>query len=111
MLRAAIDEVALAARAERAGHTDPGELAKRLAGLWAMIAELDPALAARLRGYGPEAGRDMPLCRRPGRASSLPLVLVRDHADRNRAVGVRGLVPPGGYRGPTAKSAGGRRAR
>ena len=63
MLRAAIDEVALAARADRAGHTDPGELATRLAGLWAMIAELDPALASRLHGYGPDAGWDSPLCR------------------------------------------------
>ena len=56
MLRAAIDQVALAARTDRAGHTDPGELAERLAGLWAMIAELDPAIAARLGGYGPDAG-------------------------------------------------------
>ena len=37
MLRAAIDEVALAARADGAGHTDPSDLAKQLAGLWAMI--------------------------------------------------------------------------
>src|SRR5215469_6896130 len=69
MLWAAIDEVALAARADQAGHTDPGDLAKRLAGLWAMIAELDPALAARLHGYGPDADRDSPLCRHPGRAN------------------------------------------
>lgn len=60
MLRAAIDDVALTVRADRAGHTDPAELATRLAGLWAMIAELDPALAARLHGYGPDAGRDTP---------------------------------------------------
>ena len=52
-LRAAIDEVALAARADPAGHADPEELAERLAGLWAMIAELDPGLATRLRGYCP----------------------------------------------------------
>jgi hypothetical protein len=31
-----------------------------------MIAELDPALAARLHGYGPDAGWDSPLCRHPG---------------------------------------------
>jgi hypothetical protein len=67
MLRAAIDEVAVAARGSQAGHTEPGELARRLAGLWAMIAELDPALAARLHGYGPDTGRDTPLCRHPGR--------------------------------------------
>ena len=84
MLRAAIDDVALTARADRAGHTDPGELATRLADLWAMIAELDPALAARLRGYGPDAARDTPLCRHPGRTPSLPRVPARDHADRGR---------------------------
>src|SRR5580700_4906054 len=62
-LRAAIDEVAVAARAGQPGHTSAEDLAERLAGLWGMIAELDPALAARLRGYGPDAG----LCRHPGR--------------------------------------------
>jgi hypothetical protein len=55
MLRAAIDEVALAAHAGRSGHTQAEDLAERLAGLWNMIAELDPALASRLRGYGPDA--------------------------------------------------------
>ncbi len=54
-LQAAIEEVALAARADPAGHAAAGELAERLAGLWAMIAELDPGLAARLRGYCPDA--------------------------------------------------------
>src|SRR5215813_6851320 len=53
-LRAAIDEVALAARADPAGHAGPEDLAARLAGLWTMIAELDPDLAARLRGYCPD---------------------------------------------------------
>src|SRR6516162_5772252 len=53
-LRAAIDEVALAAQADPGEHADPEELAERLAGLWAMIAELDPGLAARLRGYCPD---------------------------------------------------------
>src|SRR5690242_1375699 len=53
-LRAAIDEVAQAAQADPGGHADPEELAGRLAGLWAMIAELDPGLAARLRGYCPD---------------------------------------------------------
>jgi hypothetical protein len=107
MLRAAIDEVALAAHADRTGHTDPGDLAKRLAGLWAMIAELDPALAARLHGYGPDAGWDTPLCRHPGRAHGLPGVFARDHADRNRGRGVRGSAP-GQTRRATAKAAGGR---
>jgi len=63
MLRAAIDEVALAARAGQSGRTDADDLAERLARLWSMVAELDPALAARLRGYGPDAE----LWRRPGR--------------------------------------------
>ena len=53
-LRAAIDEVALAAQAGPGEHADLEELAARLAGLWAMIAELDPGLAARLRGYCPD---------------------------------------------------------
>jgi len=53
-LRAAIDEVARAAQADPGEHADPEELAERLAGLWAMIAELDPGLAARLRGYCPD---------------------------------------------------------
>jgi len=30
------------------------ELAARLASIWAMVAELDPALAARLRSYFPD---------------------------------------------------------
>jgi hypothetical protein len=51
---AAIDEVAAAARTGSAGHTDVTELAARLAGIWAMVAELDPALAARLRSYFPD---------------------------------------------------------
>jgi hypothetical protein len=55
-LRAAIDEVDLAARASAPGHTGPADLAERLARLWGMIAELDPGLAARLRGYGPDGG-------------------------------------------------------
>src|SRR5262249_52650992 len=105
MLWAAIDEVALAARANRAGHTDPADLARRLAGLWAMIAELDPALAARLHGYGPDAGWDSPLCRHPGRTPSPPWVLARDHADRSRGRGGPGARPPGKHCGPTAKPA------
>ena len=53
-LRAAIDEVAQAAHADPGEPADPEELAERLADLWAMIAELDPGLAARLRGYCPD---------------------------------------------------------
>ncbi len=54
MIGAAIDDLAAATRAEAAGHADVTELAARLAGIWAMIAELDPALAARLRSYFPD---------------------------------------------------------
>ena len=75
MLRAAIDEVAAAAQSGQAGHTDPGELARRLAGLWAMIAELDPDLAARLRGYCPDTplrGRPQPGCGLRGPARPRP---------------------------------------
>jgi hypothetical protein len=82
MLRAAIDEVALAVRAGQPGHPGPQDLAERLAGLWAMIAELDPALAARIRGYGPDNG----LCARTGH---LPWVFVRDHAGRGLRRGGR----------------------
>jgi hypothetical protein len=53
---AAIDEVARAARAAASGDADADDLAGRLASLWAMIAELDPALAERLRGYSPGPG-------------------------------------------------------
>ena len=67
-LRAAIDEVALAARTGQPGHTGAEDLAERLAGLWSMIAELDPILAARLRGYGP----DTRLRGYPGRARLHP---------------------------------------
>lgn len=51
---AAIDEVAAAARGDAAGHADVTDLAARLAGIWAMVAELDPYLAARLRSYFPD---------------------------------------------------------
>ena len=51
---AAIDEVAAAARGGAAGHGDATDLAARLAGIWAMVAELDPDLAARLRNYFPD---------------------------------------------------------
>lgn len=44
----AIDEVAAAARTPGAGLDD---LAVRLAQIWAMVADIDPALAGRLRGY------------------------------------------------------------
>lgn len=48
----AIDEVAAAAAAA-AGTPGAGldDLAARLAQIWAMVADIDPALAGRLRGY------------------------------------------------------------
>lgn len=46
----AIDEVAASAHA--AGTvTAMADMTARLAGIWAMVAELDPALAERLHGY------------------------------------------------------------
>ena len=75
-LRAAIDAVALAARADPAGHAGPEELAARLAGLWTMIAELDPDLAARLRGYCPDTDlRGRRLARR-ARAGYFPTISI-----------------------------------
>ena len=44
----AIDEVAAAAAVPGAGLDD---LADRLAQIWAMVADIDPDLAGRLRGY------------------------------------------------------------
>ena len=45
----AIDQ--LAAEAAGAGDDGPGRVAERLAAIWAMMADLDPGLAQRLRGY------------------------------------------------------------
>jgi hypothetical protein len=57
MIGTAIDELAAAARDEaartRAGD-EPGTsdtMAERLAGIWAMVADLDPGLAERLSRY------------------------------------------------------------
>ena len=52
-INAAIEEVAAAARGG-GRHADMNELADRVAGIWAMMAELDPTLTARLRGYDPD---------------------------------------------------------
>ena len=55
MIGTAIDELAEAARAEaaqpRAGLGTSGTMAERVAGIWAMVAELDPGLAQRLAQY------------------------------------------------------------
>jgi hypothetical protein len=50
----AIDELAQETRAGAAGSAADGGtegVAQRLAQIWAMVAELDPGLAARLPGY------------------------------------------------------------
>jgi hypothetical protein len=47
----AIDEVAAATREGAASGAGMADLTARLARIWAMLAELDPALARRLRGY------------------------------------------------------------
>ena len=75
-LRAAIDEVALAVRADPAGHAGPEELAARLAGLWTMIAELDPDLAARLRGYCPDTDLRGRRLARHARAGYFPTISI-----------------------------------
>jgi len=46
-----IDEVAEAASEAAASGAGMADLTAQLARIWAMLAELDPALAARLRGY------------------------------------------------------------
>jgi hypothetical protein len=51
----AIDEVAAAASAGEPSGARMAELTARLAHIWAMIAELDPALARRLRGYAADS--------------------------------------------------------
>jgi len=47
----AIDEVAAAASEGAASGAGIVDLTARLARIWAMLAELDPALARRLQGY------------------------------------------------------------
>jgi len=47
----AIDEVAEAASEGAASGAGMADLTAQLARIWAMLAELDPALAGRLRGY------------------------------------------------------------
>jgi hypothetical protein len=51
LIGTAIDEVAAAASAGELSSARMTELTARLAHIWAMIAELDPALARRLPGY------------------------------------------------------------
>jgi hypothetical protein len=50
----AIDEVAEAASEGTASGAGMADLTAQLARIWAMLAELDPALARRLRGYSVE---------------------------------------------------------
>jgi hypothetical protein len=50
LIGTAIDELAEAARGA-AGDPGAGPMAERVACIWAMVAELDPALAHRLSHY------------------------------------------------------------
>ncbi len=49
----AIDEVAATA-VDAGGSPSLATVTSRLAGIWAMVAELDPGLAATLNGYAPD---------------------------------------------------------
>ncbi|HKA98842.1 MAG TPA: hypothetical protein VKD66_21440 [Streptosporangiaceae bacterium] len=51
MIGKAIDEVAAASRGGATTGAGLDDLTARLAAIWAMLAELDPALAGRLRDY------------------------------------------------------------
>jgi hypothetical protein len=51
MIGKAIDEVAAAVSEGAAAGAGLDDIAGRLARIWAMLAEVDPALARRLRGY------------------------------------------------------------
>ena len=51
MIGRAIDEVAAAASEGAVSDAGLDDLTARLAAIWAMLAELDPALAGRLRDY------------------------------------------------------------
>jgi hypothetical protein len=51
MISKAIDDVAAALSAGELSGAGTADLAARLAHIWAMLAELDPALARRLRDY------------------------------------------------------------
>ena len=51
LIQEAIDEVAAASREGAASGAGMADLTTRLARVWAMLAELDPALARRLRDY------------------------------------------------------------
>ena len=52
LISKAIDEVAAAASGDAASGAGMADLTARLARIWSMLAEVDPALATRLRNYG-----------------------------------------------------------
>ncbi len=56
----AIDEVAGALRGGPPSDAELDDLTGRLARIWGMITELDPALAGRLPDYTAEAGPGQP---------------------------------------------------
>jgi hypothetical protein len=47
----AIDEVAAAVRSGASAGANMDDLANRVAGIWAMVADIDPGLALRLPRY------------------------------------------------------------
>jgi len=55
----AIDELAADSRAPQGAWSD-ASFEDRLAGIWAMVAELDPELARRMPSYDPRARRPDP---------------------------------------------------
>jgi hypothetical protein len=55
----AIDELAADSRAPQGARSD-ASFEDRLAGIWAMVAELDPELARRMPSYDPRARRPGP---------------------------------------------------
>lgn len=55
MIGEAIDDVASALSAGELSSARMADLTARLARIWGMLADLDPALARRLRNYAPAA--------------------------------------------------------
>lgn len=53
-IREAINEVAAAVRGGPAAKASADDLSARVAKIWAMLAELDPALALSLATYDPD---------------------------------------------------------
>lgn len=84
-LTEAIDGLALAVQAAPGGEAGVTDLPERLAALWAMVADLDPAVAARVAGYVELAGQ-----RPAAGVSRAPASRV---AGRRQAAGVNRAAP------------------